>query len=197
MHWPKVVLSAFLLVFARNLATTNTTARSANPDQRISHTNRETPMHARAGTRRASGRSQRIRATATGCAAAVICAVATADAQAVDYPTKPVRIIVPYGPGGVGDLTMRLLADQLSTELKQQFVIENRPGAAMLPEQACHSDTTKSKKMPSPARVLPQPRPETKSRLAACRTARYDRTIVFAADGIRRKAHLGYKAARD
>ncbi|MGH6672714.1 MAG: Bug family tripartite tricarboxylate transporter substrate binding protein [Xanthobacteraceae bacterium] len=48
---------------------------------------------------------------------------------AVVYPVKPVRVIVPYGPGGVGDLTMRLLADQLSRQLKQQFVIENRPGA--------------------------------------------------------------------
>jgi tripartite-type tricarboxylate transporter receptor subunit TctC len=48
---------------------------------------------------------------------------------ASDYPTKPIRVFVPYGPGGVGDLTMRLLADQLSRELKQQFVIENRPGA--------------------------------------------------------------------
>ena len=50
-------------------------------------------------------------------------------AAALDYPIKPVRVFVPYGPGGVGDLTMRLMADKLSTELKQQFVIENRPGA--------------------------------------------------------------------
>ncbi len=50
-------------------------------------------------------------------------------AQAADYPTKPVRIFVPYGPGGVGDLTMRLVADKLSQNLKQQFIVENRPGA--------------------------------------------------------------------
>jgi tripartite-type tricarboxylate transporter receptor subunit TctC len=50
-------------------------------------------------------------------------------ARADNYPTKPVRIFVPYGPGGVGDLTMRLLARKLSEQLKQQFVIENRPGA--------------------------------------------------------------------
>jgi putative tricarboxylic transport membrane protein len=50
-------------------------------------------------------------------------------AQAADYPTKPVRVFVPYGPGGVGDLTMRILADKLSDQVKQQFVIENRPGA--------------------------------------------------------------------
>jgi tripartite-type tricarboxylate transporter receptor subunit TctC len=48
---------------------------------------------------------------------------------AADYPIKPVRVFVPYGPGGVGDLTMRLLADKLGEQLKQQFVIENRPGA--------------------------------------------------------------------
>jgi len=48
---------------------------------------------------------------------------------AADYPIKSVRVFVPYGPGGVGDLTMRLLADKLGEQVKQQFVIENRPGA--------------------------------------------------------------------
>lgn len=47
-----------------------------------------------------------------------------------DYPNHPVMLIVPYGPGGVADVGMRLLGDKLSTRLKQQFVIENRPGAA-------------------------------------------------------------------
>src|SRR6476619_7536902 len=45
------------------------------------------------------------------------------------YPNKPVRIFVPYGAGGVGDLTMRLLAQKLSENVGQQFVIENKPGA--------------------------------------------------------------------
>src|SRR6185295_18527284 len=49
------------------------------------------------------------------------------DAQS--YPSRPVRIFVPYGPGGVGDLTMRLLAQKMSENTGQQFVIENRPGA--------------------------------------------------------------------
>jgi tripartite-type tricarboxylate transporter receptor subunit TctC len=66
--------------------------------------------------------------------AGVACAAAFASAAgkaqgASDYPNKPVRIFVPYGPGGVGDLTLRLLADKLSEQVKQQFVIENRPGA--------------------------------------------------------------------
>lgn len=62
-------------------------------------------------------------------AALAAAGVPTIAQTAAGYPKKPVRIIVPYGPGGVGDLTMRLLADQLGRDLKQQFVIENRPGA--------------------------------------------------------------------
>ncbi len=45
------------------------------------------------------------------------------------YPNHPVRIIVPYGPGGVGDTTIRVVADKLSQKLGQQFIVENRPGA--------------------------------------------------------------------
>ena len=45
------------------------------------------------------------------------------------YPNRPVRIMVPYGPGGVADTTTRILAQKLNERLGQQFVIENRPGA--------------------------------------------------------------------
>ena len=44
-------------------------------------------------------------------------------------PNRPVRILVPYGPGGVADTTTRLLAQKLQERLGQQFVIDNRPGA--------------------------------------------------------------------
>src|SRR5207248_9683792 len=45
------------------------------------------------------------------------------------YTNKPVRLMVPYGAGGVGDQTMRLLDNKVSEQIKQQIVIENRPGA--------------------------------------------------------------------
>ena len=46
------------------------------------------------------------------------------------YPNKPVRLIVGYPPGGAGDIFGRLVANYLSRSMGQQFVVENRPGAA-------------------------------------------------------------------
>ena len=51
-------------------------------------------------------------------------------ASALDYPTRPVRILVGYAPGGVTDITARLIGPWLSQRLGQQFVVENRPGAS-------------------------------------------------------------------
>jgi tripartite-type tricarboxylate transporter receptor subunit TctC len=56
--------------------------------------------------------------------------VASRAARAETYPTRPVRIIVGYPAGGVGDILARLLGQWLSERLGQPFVIENRPGAA-------------------------------------------------------------------
>ena len=64
--------------------------------------------------------------------AAIITAPTTAQSQGnshADYPNRPVSLIVPYAAGGVADVGMRILGDKLSSRLKQQFVIENRPGA--------------------------------------------------------------------
>jgi tripartite-type tricarboxylate transporter receptor subunit TctC len=60
---------------------------------------------------------------------AAIAAPAAAQNQA-DYPNHPVMLIVPYAAGGVADVGMRILSEKLSSRLNQQFVIENRPGAA-------------------------------------------------------------------
>src|SRR6195952_5629428 len=52
-----------------------------------------------------------------------------AGASAADYPTRPVRWVVGYPPGGATDIIARLIAQRLSEKLSQQFVIENKPGA--------------------------------------------------------------------
>jgi tripartite-type tricarboxylate transporter receptor subunit TctC len=59
--------------------------------------------------------------------AAAFCATVSASAQ--NYPTKPIHVIVGFGPGGVADLTCRVVAQKLSAQLGQQVLIENRPSA--------------------------------------------------------------------
>jgi len=67
------------------------------------------------------------RAWAWLCAAAGIALAAGAWAQ--DWPAKPVKIIVPFAPGGTADTLGRLVAQKLAEDYKQSFVIENRGGA--------------------------------------------------------------------
>ena len=50
-------------------------------------------------------------------------------AFALDYPTKPVKWVVPYPPGGTTDVLARIIAQWLSEKMGQQFIIENKPGA--------------------------------------------------------------------
>jgi tripartite-type tricarboxylate transporter receptor subunit TctC len=52
-----------------------------------------------------------------------------APAIAQKYPDRPVKIVLPFGPGGVADVTSRLVAEKLGERLGQRFVIENMPGA--------------------------------------------------------------------
>jgi tripartite-type tricarboxylate transporter receptor subunit TctC len=60
---------------------------------------------------------------------AIVLAGAATDASAQSYPTKSVRMIVPFGAGGPADVYARVLAQHLTDALKQNFVVENRPGA--------------------------------------------------------------------
>src|SRR5918994_4827607 len=53
----------------------------------------------------------------------------TALSQAVAYPSRPVRIIVPFTAGGTTDIFARLVGDKVSQALGQQFIIDNRGGA--------------------------------------------------------------------
>src|SRR5437764_73400 len=65
---------------------------------------------------------------------AIVVGVAAPDCALAEpaFPAKPIHILIPYGAGGVADLTMRLLAQKLTERTKQQVVIENRPGAGGL-----------------------------------------------------------------
>jgi len=62
-------------------------------------------------------------------AAAAALPVASGIVLAQTYPTRPVRLIVPFGPAGATDITARLIGQWLSERLGQQFVVENRSGA--------------------------------------------------------------------
>jgi len=61
--------------------------------------------------------------------AALFGVLAAAPAAAQNYPDRPVRIILPFGAGGVADVSSRIIAEKLGERLGQRFVIENMPGA--------------------------------------------------------------------
>ena len=65
--------------------------------------------------------------TGSMCGAALALSLTCAMAQS--YPSKPVRLIVPFAPGGFTDVVARILGQKLSTAMGQQFVIENKAGA--------------------------------------------------------------------
>src|SRR5258708_12658080 len=62
-------------------------------------------------------------------AVACLTVAGIAGASALDYPTKPVRIVVAFTPSGATDITARLIGQWLSERLGQTFIIQNRPGA--------------------------------------------------------------------
>jgi tripartite-type tricarboxylate transporter receptor subunit TctC len=64
-----------------------------------------------------------------GAGAALIAAAFVAPAQAAGYPDHPVKVVVPFAAGGPTDVMARLIAQKLSENLKQQFYVENHPGA--------------------------------------------------------------------
>lgn len=65
-------------------------------------------------------------------ALSLVLGLACAAASAQAFPTRPIRFILPFAPGGVADITARIMAQKMSENVGQQVVIENRPGAGMI-----------------------------------------------------------------
>jgi tripartite-type tricarboxylate transporter receptor subunit TctC len=61
--------------------------------------------------------------------AAMLVAAGTPALQAQDYPAKPIRLIIPYTPGGTADMLARTMGQKMAASLGQQIIIDNRPGA--------------------------------------------------------------------
>src|SRR5579859_302659 len=81
----------------------------------------------RIGIRISSGVASRFALALTLLLSAQVFLAGASGAQ--DYPTRPIRIIVPFGAGGPADVAARVIGNAMQETLKQPFVIENRPGA--------------------------------------------------------------------
>ena len=84
--------------------------------------------------------------------------------QAQGFPNKPIKIVVPFGPGGSGDITARAFGQYLEAQFKQGVVIENRAGAnGILGTEAIKWNFTKfliDRSGEPVARYAPQTKPE-------------------------------------
>src|SRR3981189_1623879 len=91
--------------------------------------------------RRIGAPVKRHSAALAGVIGALLLAIAPASAQ--EWPARPVKIIAPFAPGGSADTLGRIIAEQLSEAFKQQFFVENKPGAGGVvgSQQASHGET--------------------------------------------------------
>jgi tripartite-type tricarboxylate transporter receptor subunit TctC len=75
------------------------------------------------------GKIRSLIAAATGLALVAAALGLAEGAQAQDYPSRPIRVLIAFPPGGPTDFVGRLLADKMSALLGQRVYIENKPGA--------------------------------------------------------------------
>src|SRR3990172_1447500 len=74
--------------------------------------------------------SLRIRLLMAAIVSGACLATASVETFAQNYPTRPIRLVIPFGPGGPSDIVCRVIAQKLSEMLPEPVVVENRPGAA-------------------------------------------------------------------
>src|SRR5258706_12486319 len=98
------------------------------PPQRCPRRSRGCCSSARVHNRAMFGSKRRLSAALVLVAAAFV-ALCTSAAEAQDYPSRPVRVVVPFSPGGAVDGPMRVIAQELSKRLGAQVIVDNRPGA--------------------------------------------------------------------
>src|SRR5262249_55233927 len=87
------------------------------------------------------GKTMRNRFHAAALAAALMTSLTTSS-PAQEFPTRPVTVIVPQPPGGGTDIIARIIGDQLSKQLGQPFIIENRAGAGTVVGTAAAANAT-------------------------------------------------------
>ena len=90
-----------------------------------------------------------------GAAALLACSLAAAQSPE-QYPSRPIRYIVASAPGGIADITPRVLAPRLSEALRQPVVVENRPGGGIVAEYSAPQHVTEMIRRDTPrmAQVL-------------------------------------------